>query len=70
MRDVKNLLVHCLLPLEQPHSSAPHLLDNGTDFRYIQSLLGHGSSNTTEIYTHVSTKAIGKIHSPLDNLDL
>lgn len=37
--------------------------------RYIQALLGH-ASKTTEIYTHVSTKALGKIRSPLDDLDL
>jgi len=40
-----------------------------TDLRYIQTLLGRKSSKTTEIYTHVSKKSIGKIVSPLDNLE-
>ena len=59
----KNVHAHLLR-----HSFATHLLENGTDIRIIQKLLGHSSSKTTEIYTHVTSALISQVKSPVSFL--
>jgi site-specific recombinase XerD len=61
----KKVTVHTLR-----HSFATHLLEHGTDIRYIQELLGHLNTKTTMIYTHITKAGFDKIKSPLDDLNI
>jgi integrase/recombinase XerD len=61
----KHATVHTLR-----HSFATHMMESGTDLRYIQSLLGHNSIKTTEIYTHITTRGMDQLKSPFDRIKL
>lgn len=50
------------------HSYATHQLENGVNIRYIQTILGHNSIKTTDIYTHISKVTKGSLANPLDQL--
>ena len=78
-KSVQNIVKHALMRAKvmRPasthtlrHSFATHLLEHGTDLRYIQTALGHSSPKTTEIYAHVSTKSLSGVESPVDKLDI
>jgi site-specific recombinase XerD len=69
----KQALHRCGLPAHYSfhslrHSYATHLLDSGTDIRFIKELLGHNDIQTTIRYTHVSQRSLDKIENPLDKI--
>lgn len=72
---VKNIarkagITKTVTPKTLRHTFATHSLENGVDLRYIQSMMGHASSKTTEIYTHITTKGFENVKSPMDGLDI
>jgi len=61
-------IVRKVTPHTLRHSFATHLLEDGTDIRMIQALLGHSNLNTTQLYAHISSEQIKKVENPLDKL--
>jgi len=66
----KHITAHTLRHSFATGPTHRHLLENATDLRYIQLLLGYESSKTTEIYTRLTTKGFDQIKSPLDSLEI
>ncbi|QKX07453.1 tyrosine-type recombinase/integrase [Aquimarina sp. TRL1] len=62
----KSSILRKITPKMLRHSFATHLLEDGTDIRYIQTLLGHSSTKTTEVYTQVALNNFKSIRNPLD----
>jgi len=67
---IKAKLDFIVTPYQLRHSFATHSLEDGTDIRHIQELMGHSSTKTTEIYTRVTKKKLSQIRSPLDNIKI
>jgi site-specific recombinase XerD len=69
IKALKNAQIHKSVSIHSlRHTFATHLLENGTDIRYIQELLGHAALRTTQRYTHVARRTVLKIRSPLDTI--